>query len=368
MPKIFGIDRLAPARVINDAINGRMDIWQRGTSLVVGPSSTEYQADRFGLSNGMDVSITESRITSVPVLTQTLNYGLRIQPNSPDTVDASDFCAIQYGVEGYDFNKYRHRAMYISFYVRSNLTGTWAVAARSSTTDRSYLASYTINVANTWERKTIVIPFQDVIGGTFSSDRSAAVYLWWALAAGTTFQGAPDVWLNGNFVGPAGMPNFFGSSSNTFDLAGVTIADEMQHSLEEYEMILNSSSISEEIARCERYCQKSYSLIDAPGTNTNNGAVSLKGASFIAGEKYGAVFFRTRMNSGGGLGNTVTIYSRDGTAVQVSHLGSGTDLGVNTGAFDFLGETGFSVYNGSGGTVNPNGNGVLFHWIAQAEI
>lgn len=267
MPKIFGVDRINVDRVTNDAHNGRMDLWQRGTSFSVPTSTTTYQADRYGFSNGQNVNVTESRITSVPTLTQPLKYALRIQPNATDSVNSGNFSSIQYSVEGNDLVKYRNQSMFVSFYVRSTLTGTWAVAARSSTSDRGYLATYTTNAANTWEWKTIEIPMQSVVGGTFNLDNTAGLYLWWAISGGTTFQGAPNTWLTGNFAAVAGMPNFYGSTANTFDLTGVVISDQ-RPTFAEYQMMLNSVSYQEEVERCMRYCQKSYDMAVNPGTAT----------------------------------------------------------------------------------------------------
>ena len=46
----------------------------------------------------------------------------------------------------------------LSFYVKSSITGTHSGSLMNNARDRSFPFSYTISVANTWEKKTISIP------------------------------------------------------------------------------------------------------------------------------------------------------------------------------------------------------------------
>lgn len=355
MPKIFGIDRINVSRVTNDAHNGRFDLWQRGISRTVAPSSTIYLADRFGLSNGMDSAVNENRITTVPTLIQPIQYALRIQPNATDTTDAGNFLSLQYSMEGHDLTKYRNRKMYIRFYVRSNLAGTWAVSARSSNTDRTYNAPYTINASNTWELKEVIIPFDTVSGGTFNLDATNGVFLWWALATGTNFQGAPNTWLNANTAGVAGMPNFMGSTSNTWDIAGVVMSDQHLHD-EEYEMMLNSVSYQEEIERCSRYCQKSYPIDTVPGTiNSQASCYKMQISSPL--NPWFFVVLPKRMRTT----PTMTFYNpTTGTAGQGEIIGSGT--------FTFASTTDSGEVTVSYNLVGVNsGDFIRWHTLYEAE-
>ena len=57
----------------------------------------------------------------------------------------------------------------LSFYVRANITGTYCIALiNDGTNNRQFVTEYTINSANTWERKTITIPGDT--GGTWNSN------------------------------------------------------------------------------------------------------------------------------------------------------------------------------------------------------
>lgn len=276
MPLIDGIDQIKPNRINNWAINGRMDIWQRGTATTATTNTTPYLADRWACTNGTDANISLSRITSVPTLATPLKYAFRIQPASTDTMDPGDFIAAQYTVEGYDLLRFFNKKMHVYFWARSNLTGTFCVNA-SNAGDRTYAATYTINVANTWEFKHVVIPWDTQSGGTWNFTNLVGTYLWWGLACHSSFQAAPNVWNVGDFVGVTGMNNtFMSSTSNTFDLAGVVMYDEHLTDAE-YLLALNSVSHDEDLLRCQRYYQKTYDLEVIPGTGASqSGAFRLQ--------------------------------------------------------------------------------------------
>lgn len=368
MPKISGIDKLQEERVINWAINGRVDLWQRGSSLSVAPSTTKYLADRFGLGNGQSVNVSYTRISSVPSLSQPLNYAMRWQPVSTDTVAAGNFLATQYSLEGPDLRRFFDRDLHVYFYARSNLTGTWAVVARSTAANRGYPATFTTDVANTWELKHVIIPFKDVVGGTFSSaEGTAGCYLWWALTAGTTFQFPANQWSSANVAGVAGMPNFMGSTSNTFDLTGVVFADQPLSTVD-YLKILNAVPQSEELTRCKRYCQKSYDPGVDPGTNANEGAEYVcTGANDnqIANNTiYKNIRFSPEMAA---PVPTVIVYDRIGSGTSRVSNNSGTTLGANTGVPQIISSTGFNVVNNAG-PIATNNFDVVFHWIASGEL
>ena len=62
--------------------------------------------------------------------------------------------------------------MTLSFYAKCSVTGTFPLALNDGTGSRSNPHVYTINSANTWERKTIT--FNGDTGGTGSQANNAA--------------------------------------------------------------------------------------------------------------------------------------------------------------------------------------------------
>lgn len=110
----------------------------------------------------------------------------------------------------------------ISFWVRSNSTGSIPISLRNGDATRSFVLSVAINAANTWELKTIVVP--GATSGTWSTTNTAGIVLLIGLAVGSSLA-APTAgtWLAGNYVGLAGQMNLCASKSNTLSIAGVQL-------------------------------------------------------------------------------------------------------------------------------------------------
>ena len=65
---------------------------------------------------------------------------------------------------------------------------------------------------------------------------------------------------------------------------------------------------------------------------------------------------------------TVTVYSRAGTASRVSDVQSVADQGANTGTPLWQSDSSFGVYNNSGANLTGTYGGVVFHYVASAEL
>src|SRR5687767_7913984 len=145
----------------NVIINGNFDIWQRGTSFAAATSGS-YSADRWKYGKVGAAVHTISRDTSVPTVDESnffSNYSLKMAVTTLDSsIAAGDLSYISYPVEGYDWTRLARRPFTLSFWVRGTKTGIHCVSFRNNdTADRSYIAEYTINAADTWERKTITV-------------------------------------------------------------------------------------------------------------------------------------------------------------------------------------------------------------------
>jgi hypothetical protein len=78
-------------------------------------------------------------------------------------IAAGDRYFVNQAIEGFNaadlgFGAAGAQAVALSFWVQSSLTGTYCATLINSAGDRSYVAEYSIAVANTWEYKTIYIP------------------------------------------------------------------------------------------------------------------------------------------------------------------------------------------------------------------
>lgn len=227
----------------NKIINGKMEVAQLGTAFaaVVTGSYTLDCWSYNGVAGTSAVTITQQ--TDVPGDNQFVN-SLRVAVTAADaSIAAGEGTFLTHVIEGANVRDLIGRSFTLSFRVRSSKTGTHCVAFRNSGTDRSYVAEYTINAANTWETKSITVPAGLITAGTWNWANGVGLYLNFALAVGATFQGAPGVWQVGNFLGSANQVNCLDAIGNIFAITGVqlevgALATPFEHRLSGLEMLL----------------------------------------------------------------------------------------------------------------------------------
>ena len=93
----------------------------------------------------------------------------------------------------------------IGFWIQSYISGLFSGSITNAAFNRSYVFSFTINVANTWEYKTITIPGDTT--GTWLKDNGVGMVITIALLIGSTYQTTPGAWVAGGFLGATGTSN-----------------------------------------------------------------------------------------------------------------------------------------------------------------
>jgi hypothetical protein len=210
----------------NRLINGGMVIDQRnaGASVTVSISQV-YGVDRFyGGKTGTVNSFTMQRVTTAPVGFQN---SLLITAGTGVTPAASDFMFLSQGIEGFNFadlgwGSASAQSVTLSFWVRSSLTGNFGVGLRNGAANRSYIASYTISAANTWEYKTITIPGDTT--GTWATDNTQACGVFFDLGNGSNFSSSAGSWSSGNLLGGlTGGVKLAATTGATLNITGVQL-------------------------------------------------------------------------------------------------------------------------------------------------
>lgn len=203
-------------------INGDMAVWQRGTSFA-DPSDASYLCDRFFTFNNNDGAITFSQSTDVPS-GQGFKYSLKGDVTTADTtIAAGQYVSIDQHIEGQnvvslDWGSSEAKYVTISFWIKSNLTGTYCYSIRNSAINRSFIKEFTIDTADTWEHKTITI--QGDTGGTWLTTNGIGQRHQISFAMGSTFQGTADSWQTTNVVATSNQENILSSTDNEFYLTG----------------------------------------------------------------------------------------------------------------------------------------------------
>ena len=149
----------------------------------------------------------------------------------------------------------------LSFWVRSNLTGTFGGSVTNSAYNRAYVFSYTISAANTWEYKTVTIPGETT--GTWLTTNGLGANISFSLGAGSSMMTTPGSWNSTLFSAPTGQQQICASTSNRFYITGVqleegTAASPFENRLYGTELLL-----------CQRYYQAGSYRLEGYNTTSN---------------------------------------------------------------------------------------------------
>lgn len=204
-------------------INGDMVIDQRNNGSTV-TAHNSYPLDRFRISEVTTTGTFEaSRSTEAP---DGFTNSLLFKVKTTDTSIGAEYAGIRYKVEGYDmahlnFGTSAAKTITLSFYVKFSVAGTYGGAIGNGS-NRTYPFSYTVNTADTWERKTITI--EGSTSGTFASDNAVGFELWLLSIGGTTFGNeAAGAWVDSYEISPTGVTNFYATDESTYYITGVKL-------------------------------------------------------------------------------------------------------------------------------------------------
>jgi len=221
---------LAPSSSVfrNRIINGDMRIAQRGTTSFSNGSgvTANLPVDRFTIYGSQASKFTgQQNAGSVTPPSGFTNY-LGCTSSSAYAVLSSDYFWLYQRIEGFntaDFSWGTAQAatVTLSFWVRSSLTGTFGGSITNSAANRSYPFTYTINSANTWEKETITIAGDTT--GTWATNNTSGVEIYFNLGAGSTFSGTAGAWAAGQFYAPTGATSVVGTNGATFYITGVQL-------------------------------------------------------------------------------------------------------------------------------------------------
>jgi len=236
----------------NLLINGAMQVAQRGTS-VTGISDDEFGAcDRWHIIEFGSTVVTLSQETDAP---SGFNKSLKVTPTTVDSgANASNYCILAQTIEDHNviqFGSGSSGAQWhtLSFWVKSNVTGKYTAELEYTDAILTFPVGYTIDVANTWEKKTVHIPPQTATSVTANNGVGVNVFFW--LMAGSNYSGSPQktTWSSSATGRATGQVNVVASTSNNFYLTGV------QLELGKVATPFEHRSYGEELALCQRYYQ-----------------------------------------------------------------------------------------------------------------
>ena len=144
----------------NLIINGAFNVAQRGTSHT---TTSAYTLDRWTFQTDLldQYAHTVTQSTDTP---EGFSSSLKIEVTTSETsVETSEDLALTQRIEAQNLQHLQAgtssaKSLALSFYVKSSVTGVYAVHLQALDDTKIFPTTYTINSANTWEYKTIAIP------------------------------------------------------------------------------------------------------------------------------------------------------------------------------------------------------------------
>lgn len=206
---------------LNPIVNGGFNIWQDGTSFSSIADGT-WGPDNWVYGKVGAVVHDLLRSTDVPAVAANAalaNYSLQLDVTTVDSsIAAGDYCTIATRIEGFNWLPYARRAFSLSFWVKAAKTGTHCVYFKNSGNNRTYVAEYTVSVADTWEYKTITVSASPS-AGTWDYTNGRGLEIGWTLSCGSTFQTTAGAWQTGDFKGTSSQVNETDNTANNFRIA-----------------------------------------------------------------------------------------------------------------------------------------------------
>ena len=255
----------------NIIINGDMSIAQRGTS-VSGITGSDYHAlDRFRLAGVVPGTWTMSQSTDVPT---GQGFAKSLKLDCTATASANSM-VISQKVEGQNLQYLKKgtsnaESLTLSFWVKSNKTGTYIFELIDSDNNRHIGRAYTIDTANTWEKK--ILNLSGDTTGTLNNDNNESFNLQWWLSADSSLTSGtlPTNWQTRTTanIAPGLDVNLADDTANEWYITGVQL--EAGTTASDFEFL----PVDVNLQRCQRY----YNLV-ASGSGVNINFVSYNTAS-----------------------------------------------------------------------------------------
>ena len=258
--KLTGITEGGALSNRNKIINGDFTIHQRGGTIA--SSSGNYTLDRWRTyragdsSGGFSVQQSTSSYpqTNISGVIDNFKASAFITVTSAGSADSGNNCKFQQRIEGsnvYDlaFGTAAAKKVTVSFYVKCSLTGNFGISLVNEGHNRSNVQLYTVNSANTWERK--IVTFDGDTSGTWATNTGTGLQLMFDMGSGSSkHAGSTNTWLSGEYHGTTSSVKLIHTNGATMQYAGVqletgSVATSFEH-----------RSISEELLRCQRYFKR----------------------------------------------------------------------------------------------------------------
>jgi hypothetical protein len=205
----------------NRIINGGMVIDQRNSGAAVTTSGL-YVTDRFTQAFG-NASCSFQQVSDAP---SGFINSLKLTVTTGAAPSSGTNNAILQKIEGLNvadlaWGTASASSVTLSFWVKASVTGTYAVAFTNSAFNRSYVQTYVVNSANTWEYKTVTISGDT--SGTWLTTNGVGLTVLWDFGSGTSLNTTAGAWQAGNFYRTSACTTIASTTNATLAITGVQL-------------------------------------------------------------------------------------------------------------------------------------------------
>jgi hypothetical protein len=330
----------------NRIINGAMVIDQRNAGASVTNSSSgspTYILDRWGTVASQASKFTIQQDAGAVTPPAGFADYLGVTSSSAYSRLSTDYFGIVQPIEGFNvadlnWGSANAKTITLSFWVRSSLTGTFAGRLTNSASNRSYVFTYSINSANTWEYETITIAGDT--SGTWLTTNGVGISVWFDLGTGSNYQTTAGSWQAGNFAATSSSTSVVGTNGATWYITGVQLEVGSTATSFDYR------PYTTELQLCQRYFWRM------------NGRSSGGNSTFAAGQVYNSTDVRAVLTNPVVMRADTSI-TFTGTNFAYSNAGSVKTLGTPLAA-DQTTQTAL-LYSGAGTTSATQGQAAF--WV-----
>jgi len=322
-----------------------------GGTVTINSAAWTYVTDRFCfLGQSTDGVFTAQQSSTAPA---GFNNSLLVTVTTADaSIGASQIYTLRHTIEGYNvadlnWGTSDAKAVTLSFWVRSSVTGTFSGCFNNEGT-ASYPFTYAISSANTWEQKTITVA--GPTSGTWGTTNSNGIRLTWSLGVGSTYSGTASAWnYSTEYFAASSTTNLISTNGATFYITGVQLEVGSTATSFDYR------PYGTELALCQRYFCKTFDYATAPANNGGNNGMLMCGTISSGNYEPNAMWrFPVEMRAD----PTVTLYNPGtGTTGQWTSGGGTTSSNARVGS----GGTGGIVIDNADTTLTGSSN-----WRIQA--
>lgn len=244
------ISSLTSLGLRNRLINGGIVYDQYNLGNLITPSTSQYVVDRWLLEISQGSKLSTQRIIDP---TPETKFAQKINVASSYVSTSTDYFVYEQRIEGLNLldlgvGTANAEIITLSFYAKSNLTGTFSIALHvpTSGTPYSYVSTYNITQANTWQKFSITI--SPPIYGNNVIDSTTGMYVYFDLGCGSNrITSTTNQWITGDFITASGSISLVSNANAYLELTGIQLEKGSSGTPFEY---VNTAL---ELSLCQRY-------------------------------------------------------------------------------------------------------------------